>query len=56
MAVWRRKFGSLPDTPQARAKQMRFMASRGFDGQTLGKIRQAARDGDDGAEFVDSEV
>lgn len=54
LEVWRRKFGSLPDTPQARAKQMRFMASRGFDGQVLNKIWQAARDGHEN--FIDPEV
>ncbi|MGF7192102.1 SOS response regulatory protein OraA/RecX [Robbsia andropogonis] len=29
-AVWQRKFGTLPDSPQARAKQARFLAARGF--------------------------
>jgi len=37
-AVWRKKFGRLPETPAERAKQARFLASRGFSGATIGKI------------------
>lgn len=37
-AVWRKKFGQLPETPAERAKQMRFLAARGFSGATIGKI------------------
>ncbi|MEW9582170.1 recombination regulator RecX [Paraburkholderia sp. DGU8] len=37
-AVWRKKFGQLPETPLERAKQTRFLASRGFSGGTIGKI------------------
>ncbi|WP_144147974.1 recombination regulator RecX [Paraburkholderia sp. BCC1884] len=37
-AVWRKKFGELPETPAERAKQARFLASRGFSGATIGKI------------------
>lgn len=37
-AVWRKKFGELPQTPAERAKQARFLASRGFSGATIGKI------------------
>ena len=37
-AVWRKKFGQLPGTPAERAKQSRFLASRGFSGATIGKI------------------
>ena len=37
-AVWRKKFGQLPQTPAERAKQARFLASRGFSGATIGKI------------------
>lgn len=36
--VWQRKFGELPNTPQARMKQMRFLASRGFSGEVVSKI------------------
>ena len=37
-SVWRKKFGQLPETPAERAKQTRFLASRGFSGATIGKI------------------
>jgi regulatory protein len=37
-AIWRKKFGRLPETPAERAKQARFLASRGFSGATIGKI------------------
>ncbi|WP_236071263.1 recombination regulator RecX [Paraburkholderia domus] len=37
-AVWRKKFGQLPETAADRAKQARFLASRGFSGATIGKI------------------
>jgi regulatory protein len=37
-AVWRKKFGELPETPAERAKQTRFLAARGFSGATIGKI------------------
>ena len=37
-AVWRKKFGELPQTSAERAKQARFLASRGFSGATIGKI------------------
>jgi regulatory protein len=37
-AVWRKKFGQIPETPAERAKQMRFLAARGFSGATIGKI------------------
>lgn len=37
-AVWQQKFGQLPATPQERMKQMRFLASRGFGGDVVGKI------------------
>lgn len=37
-AVWRKKFGQLPETPQDRAKQVRFLATRGFSQAIIGKI------------------
>ncbi len=36
--VWGKKFGQLPQTAAERAKQARFLASRGFSGATIGKI------------------
>lgn len=37
-AVWRKKFGELPQTPAERAKQARFLAMRGFSSATITKI------------------
>ncbi|TDN68543.1 recombination regulator RecX [Paraburkholderia sp. BL10I2N1] len=37
-AVWRKKFGQIPETPAERAKQKRFLAARGFSGSTISKI------------------
>ena len=34
-AVWKKKFGSLPTTLEERAKQARFLASRGFSAETV---------------------
>ncbi|UXC17546.1 MULTISPECIES: recombination regulator RecX [Comamonas] len=42
--VWQRRFGAPPESPQERAKQMRFLASRGFGGDV---VRQVLRGGDD---------
>ena len=41
--VWQRRFGAPPESPQERAKQMRFLASRGFGGDV---VRQVLRGGD----------
>ncbi|MDK3026127.1 recombination regulator RecX [Cupriavidus taiwanensis] len=40
--VWRKRFGTPPDTPEARAKQIRFMVARGFSRAVVGKIIQGA--------------
>jgi regulatory protein len=37
-AVWRKKYGQLPETPAERAKQVRFLMSRGFSQATVAKI------------------
>ncbi|WP_343039547.1 recombination regulator RecX [Pandoraea terrigena] len=37
-AVWQKKFGEVATTPEARAKQMRFLASRGFSRTVISKI------------------
>ena len=34
-AVWKKKFGSLPTTLKERAKQSRFLASRGFSAEVV---------------------
>ncbi|GGY19079.1 recombination regulator RecX [Paludibacterium paludis] len=38
LSLWRRKFGALPATPQERARQMRFLASRGFGMDIIRKV------------------
>ena len=42
--VWRKKFGQPPEDAAERARQMRFLASRGFGGDT---IRRVVSGGDD---------
>jgi len=37
-AVWKKKFGSLPATLAERAKQSRFLASRGFSAETVRQV------------------
>lgn len=36
--VWRKKFGSQPQDAAERGKQMRFLASRGFGGETIHRV------------------
>jgi regulatory protein len=36
--VWRKKFGEPPLDANERAKQMRFLASRGFGGEAIRKV------------------
>ena len=36
--VWRKKFGTAPADAAERGKQMRFLASRGFGGDTIHKV------------------
>jgi regulatory protein len=38
--VWQRRFGARPETPDAseRARQMRFLSSRGFSGETIRRV------------------
>ena len=43
-AVWRKKYGQLPETQAERARQARFLASRGFSGATIGKILKGIED------------
>jgi regulatory protein len=42
--VWQRRFGSPPADAQERAKQMRFLAGRGFDGDVIRRVVQDADD------------
>ncbi|NVO07436.1 MAG: recombination regulator RecX [Rhodoferax sp.] len=36
--VWRKKFGTPPQDAAERGKQMRFLASRGFGGDTIHRV------------------
>lgn len=36
--VWRSKFGAIPEDAKARAKQMRFLQSRGFSLDVIGQV------------------
>lgn len=40
--VWRKKFGSAPADAAERAKQMRFLATRGFGGDAIRKVVSGA--------------
>ncbi len=44
--VWRRRFGAPADDAAGRAKQMRFLAGRGFDGDVIRRVLQAGSDDD----------
>ena len=46
--VWRKKFGEPAADAQGRAKQVRFLASRGFGGETVRRVVQGAEDWIDG--------
>ena len=37
-AVWARKFGQLPETAMDRARQMRYLANRGFSRSTIAAV------------------
>ena len=37
-AVWKKKFGRLPSTLEERAKQSRFLASRGFSAEVVHRV------------------
>lgn len=45
-AVWRQRFGGTPApvTPQERARQMRFLAARGFGADVVRRMLQASED------------
>jgi regulatory protein len=45
-AVWTRRFGELPTSPQERARQARFLQSRGFSAETIGKVLRGLPDDD----------
>jgi regulatory protein len=41
--VWARKFGAPCTSPNEYAKQARFLASRGFSGEVVGRVLKMAR-------------
>ncbi|MGB8337718.1 MAG: recombination regulator RecX [Burkholderiales bacterium] len=45
-AVWQKKFGELPTSASERAKQMRFMQSRGFSSNVIFKLISRKADDD----------
>ena len=47
-AVWRKKFGDPPADAAERAKQMRFLATRGFGGDAIRKVVSRTSDEDFG--------
>ena len=44
--VWQRKFGAPAPDAAGRAKQMRFLAGRGFDGDVIRRVVGGAVDDD----------
>ena len=44
--VWRKKFGSPAATPAERAKQVHFLAGRGFSGEAIARVISGAFDAD----------
>jgi len=44
LAVWRKKFGAPPVDAPAAAKQMRFLAARGFGGDVIRRVVGGAHD------------
>lgn len=42
--VWRKKFGGPAADPAGRAKQMRFLASRGFGAEAIRRVVQGGED------------
>jgi len=46
LEVWRKKFGSPASTPAERAKQVRFLAGRGFSGEAIARVVSGAFDAD----------
>jgi len=43
-ALWRRKFGALPLSPQEKARQLRFLMARGFPSEVIRQVLAGALD------------
>lgn len=37
-ALWARRYGEIPETPEEKARQMRFLAGRGFSGEVVRRV------------------
>ncbi|TAK99472.1 MAG: recombination regulator RecX [Aquabacterium sp.] len=37
-ALWVRRYGEIPETPEDKARQMRFLAGRGFSGEVIRRV------------------
>ena len=46
-AVWCKKFDASPQDPQERAKQMRFLLTRGFNAEVVRRVVQGGGRGED---------
>ncbi|MDO9006547.1 MAG: recombination regulator RecX [Aquabacterium sp.] len=46
-ALWLRRYGQVAETPQERAKQMRFLAGRGFSGDVIRQVVRGSSDTED---------
>ena len=44
LALWRKKFGAPPEDRKARDKQVRYLASRGFDFDVISRVIEGAGD------------
>ena len=55
LAVWRKKYGVPPADAQAAARQMRFLATRGFSAEAIRRVvsGRVAQDVDIGADLAD---
>ena len=49
LALWQRRFGQLPATPEDKARQMRHLAGRGFSGDTIRRVFRLAKEQADSA-------
>lgn len=43
-ALWARRYGEPPATPEERARQSRFLAARGFSGEVIRRVLKGAVD------------
>lgn len=48
--LWLRRYGQVAETPQELAKQMRFLAARGFSGDVVRQVVRGASDTEDANE------